>query len=373
MYWRKMLFKYGKAVTGKFFYDRTKMQKDIHSFIKLEQSFMVKAPRRFGKTSLIRHVLGSLKKDYLYLDFRKTPRVEIVNDKLLEYIYSKMGIIGSLTQLKKNVVSFLLQNKTTASIKTPVLEIATELFSDESIVHEEKLMQYLDMLNQLGEDMNEIFFIVLDEFQDVKNISTSKYDILEMLRGTLQHHDNICYIFAGSNMTIMTEIFENSSSGFFNSCRKLKLLPFETDELQKELLQAFKSKGIVFEKESDLNEVIETLEGHPANTMMVMQNIEMLSLDKETKLISKNDIHEAYDRAFEELSDLISEYLKEIKSKDHLHDVIYRTARNEEQVLSPSSLMQKRELLLKMGYITKVDRGTYKIVDGFLKEELRRD
>ena len=64
------------------------------------------------------------------------------------------------------------------------------------------------------------------------------------------------------------------------------------------------------------------LNGHPANTMMVMQNIEIISMDKELPLITKEDIDEAYEMALDEMGDLISEYLKEIKSKEHLHDVI---------------------------------------------------
>ena len=50
----------------------------------------------------------------------------------------------------------------------------------------------------------------------------------------------------------------------------------------------------------------------------------------------------------------------------------YRMANNEIQELSPNSLRQKREALVKMGYITKVNRGEYEIVDGFLKDVLAR-
>ena len=205
-----------------------------------------------------------------HFQFRKTPRVEIVNEKIAEFLYSKMGITGALTELKESAVSFLLKHKTTLALKTPIFEASVELFTDGKMEHEEKMIKYLDILSELGEEMEEAFVVVLDEFQDVKKISSSDLDILEMLRGSLQHHDGVCYIFAGSNMTMMTEIFENSKSGFFNSCRKLKLEPFDIDELLDELLEAFKTKKILFEKESDLRDVLDKLNGHPANTMMVM-------------------------------------------------------------------------------------------------------
>jgi AAA+ ATPase superfamily predicted ATPase len=365
-----MLFQYGKVVTGKYFFDRTQMQRQMREFVRMNQSFMLKAPRRFGKTSLIAHLLKKDNIEYLYIDFRKTPRVEIVNEKIIEHLYLKMGIRGALKKLQENAISFLLANRTTLSFKTGVLDASVELFSNSSLTQENKFIEYLDMLNQLAVDKGENFYIVLDEFQDIKKIASDNVDILERLRGALQHHSNLCYIMAGSNMSMMTEIFENSKSGFFNSCRKLNLEPFNIEELCKELIDAFKGKKIIFEKEDDLKDLLLRLKGHPANTILVMQNIEILSQQKELKFLTTQDLEEAYMRAFEELSDLINEYLKEIKSKEHLHDVIFRMARGENQLLDANSLRQKRGILLKMGYIGKLERGKYYIVDGFLEEDL---
>jgi len=70
------------------------------------------------------------------------------------------------------------------------------------------------------------------------------------------------------------------------------------------------------------------------------------------------------------MSDLISEYIKEIKTKEHLHDVIYRMASGESQILDANSLRQKRAYLVDMGYIRRKSRGVYEIIDGFLKDEL---
>jgi len=81
-------------------------------------------------------------------------------------------------------------------------------------------------------------------------------------------------------------------------------------------------------------------------------------------------IQKAYNEAREEMSDLISEYIKEIKTKEHLHDVIYRMASKESQVLDANSLRQKRAYLIDMGYIRRKERGVYEIIDGFLEDEL---
>jgi len=367
----KMLFKYGTVATGRYFYDRSKMQREIEFFLKGGQSFMIKAPRRYGKTSLIENCLQINKLEYFYADFRKTPRVEIFNNKLIEYIYSRLGLKGAIKQLQSNAVAFLREHKSTISIDVSLFEASVELFSSSVVSQEERLIEALDMTQKIAKELNTTFYIVFDEFQDVKRLSTSGVDLLELMRGVMQHHEDVCYVFAGSHMTLMTEIFENKKSPFFNFCRKFKLDAFDTDELLGELLEAFKSRGILFESDALLKDVLARLKGHPANTMLVMQFIESMASREDVKLIKKELVELAYEKAHEELQDLINEYLKEIKTKEHLHDVIYRLANGEKQVLEPSSLRQKRAYLVDMGYISRVGRGEYEIIDGFLEEELK--
>lgn len=210
----------------------------------------------------------------------------------------------------------------------------------------------------------------MDEFQDVKKLS-SDFDILELMRGAMQHHDDVCYIFAGSHMTIMTAVFENKKSPFYNFCRKLKLEAFDKEELSSELQASFKTRSLAFESDELLYGLLDRLKGHPANTMLVMLIIESMAIEKQVLVIKQELIEDAYTEAMEEMGDLIAEYLKEIKTKEHLHDVIYRMANGEDQVLESSSLLQKKKYLVDMGYLLQVGRGDYKIIDGFLEEDLK--
>ena len=72
--------------------------------------------------------------------------------------------------------------------------------------------------------------------------------------------------------------------------------------------------------------------------MLVMQLLENLIIEEDIKLITESLIQKAYNEAREEMSNLISEYIKEIKTKEHLRDVIYRMASKEPQVLDANSL-----------------------------------
>lgn len=365
-----MLFRYGRVVTGRYFYDRNKMQRELQFLIDGGQSFMLKAPRRYGKTSLLKHLLQKENKDYFYIDFRKTPRLEVLSEKLIEYIYAKMGIEGALKQLKENVAKFLLENKTTLKVKVAFFEASVELFSSTTTSHEEKFVYALDMLEKLGAELDDTLYVVFDEFQDAMRLGTQS-DTLELMRGVMQHHENVCYMFAGSHTTLMSKIFESKKSPFYNFCRKFTLESFDNGELSLELIEAFKTKGVVFASDEILLELLSKLKGHPANTMLVMQYIELLMDDEDIKTVTQKIVDEAYERAREETSDLVNEYIRDIRSKEHLHDVIYRTANAQNQVLESSSLQQKRAYLVDMGYLLKKGRGEYEIIDGFLEDELR--
>lgn len=365
-----MLFKYGKVVTGEFFYDRKEMQKKVLSFVQSGQSFMLKAPRRYGKTSLVKHVMGSSDIEYFYIDFRKTPRLELFNDMLMDFIYSNMGIKGALAQIKDNAIAFIRNHKTTIKVDFSIFEASVEFYADKKISQEDRMVRALDLAQSVAKSLNKKLYVFMDEFQDVKKLS-SDFDILELMRGAMQHHDDVCYIFAGSHMTIMTAVFENKKSPFYNFCRKLKLEAFDKEELSSELQASFKTRSLAFESDELLYGLLDRLKGHPANTMLVMLIIESMAIEKQVLVIKQELIEDAYTEAMEEMGDLIAEYLKEIKTKEHLHDVIYRMANGEDQVLESSSLLQKKKYLVDMGYLLQVGRGDYKIIDGFLEEDLK--
>jgi len=59
-------------------------------------------------------------------------------------------------------------------------------------------------------------------------------------------------------------------------------------------------------------------------------------------------------------------YIIEIKDKKHYHNVLFNIANNKKQTLSPQALHQVRKGLLDMGYLQKLDKGEYKIIDNFL-------
>ena len=85
------MFNTGKPVTGSGFYDRTVMLGQIKNMLENKQDFMIKAPRRYGKTSLIKESLSKCSEPALYLDLRRVPRIEIIAEQIMDFIYEREG------------------------------------------------------------------------------------------------------------------------------------------------------------------------------------------------------------------------------------------------------------------------------------------
>lgn len=365
-----MLFQYGSPVTGDYFYDRSAMRQQVSALLMNKQNFMIKAPRRYGKTSIALEELRMIDPDHLYINLQMIPRTDLLGEKMVNYAFARAGYKGFFKQLRKNVMTLLREIKA-IRLGSDFVDVAIEFFADETYSDCERLVKALDILDGIAEQLEKTFYVVFDEFQEIERFACEG-GILDLLRGTMQMHKHVCYVFLGSKPTLMRKIFENRKSPFYNFCRKMTLEPFALQELHGELIATFKRAGIVFEEKERFMKLLERMEGHPANTMLVMQNIERMAMAKSLKMVDQPLLDAAYEEAYAEMQDLITEYLCEIRSKEHLHDVLYRHANGEAQVLSSSSLAQKRKALEEMGHLEKESRGVYRITDGFLKEALIR-
>ena len=361
------MFNVGKPVTGKNFFDRTKISKRVMQYIIGKQDFMIKAPRRYGKTSLLKNSLLKITTLQLFIDFRKSPRLETISNEILDFAYGLAGINSFIKSFTKNAMSLLIQSKKTLKIKNDFFEYSMEFLTKENEPFE-LFLHSLEVLNKISVELELDIILIMDEFQDIKRFSTKEIDILEVLRGEIQHHENITYCFLGSIESIMTDIFENKKSSFYSFSRTLTLEPFESTELLEDVLEAFKTKGIIFKNRNDLLEIFGKTSGHPTNTMLVMQNIYYKSLEDANKVINRKNINDAYI----DNNDLIEQCIVEINSKKHYFDVLYRLVNDEKQILSAPALGQIYKGLMNMGYIDHVDRGKYLIFDGFLNEYLLR-
>jgi uncharacterized protein len=355
------MFHSGSPVKGKDFIDRKKHLPLFKSYLDHNQHIMIKAPRRFGKTSLIKHIFEYEKKyEFIYIDIRLHHTLESLSKHILDKAYAFIKIENFIRQTKNSLLSLLKSIKT---ISIPdIAEVTVDMVSKESDPIE-LFIHALDVVEKIAQSKEINIKVIFDEFQDI----TTLYDknILETLRSIAQHHENITYIFLGSIESIMTQIFESKSSPFFHFASVIQLEGLDIDELFEYTTQQFDANGITYDKEL-LYQTLQFLGGHPEYSAKVLQTLYInASLTK--KPIDLSASLEAISFRVCENRAYLDELISKLKAKKHHFEVVYTMANNQKSNIGSATLYNTHVSLENMGIIKKVQKGEYEIVDIFLK------
>lgn len=361
------MFKTGNPVKGKDFIDRKKHLPLFQTYIDQNQSFMIKAPRRFGKTSIIKHLLEDKKEyEFVYIDVKIVSNLKSLADKIINSAY-KISAIDNFLYKAKNSMFDLLKSIQKVRLDD-IAEITIKMNEKEDIDEVEYFLHSLDVLNTIAikKDINVKF--ALDEFQDILKIASK--DILDKSRSVMQHHNNITYIFLGSIETIMTKIFEHKASAFFHFASIVELPTLDVDELYDYSIKAFKDKDI---KCDGLKYLLEYLGGHPDYSLQVLQKLYFFSIANTVKELSHQDMYNTLIEVILSNKAYIDELISKAKQKKHNLDVLYAIANTQKLKLDSKTLYNVHSSLEEMGLIRKVAIGKYEINDIFLKIILQQD
>ncbi len=360
------MFKTGKPVTSKDFIDRKKHLPLFKTYIEENQSFMIKAPRRFGKTSIIKHLLESNPSyEFVYIDIKRVSTIKSLANNIINEAY-KISAIDNFLYKVKNSMFDLLKSLQKFKIDN-IAEITIKMYEKDDIDEVEYFLHSLDVMNTIAIKKNINIKFVLDEFQDILKISSN--DVLDKSRSVMQHHKNITYIFLGSIETIMTKIFEKKSSAFFHFASIVDLPPLDIDELYIYSKRVFDKKSI---KVHSLRYLLEYLGGHPDYSLQVLQKLYFISIANNIKELKEKDVYTVLIEVIQSNQAYIDELISKAKQKKHSLDVLYSIANNEKSKLDSKSLYNVHCSLEDMGLIKKIALGEYIINDIFLKLYLRQ-
>lgn len=367
------MFKSGMPVYGKEFIDRKQHIIKFNTYIKNNQHIMIKAPRRYGKTSLIVHLFEQNNYNKIYIDVKRATSLQTLAEQIIDEIYKYAGVENIISRAKESIVNLFKQLKATLKIDLSIAEFTIETLEkkDKKLINEVDFFLYaMDLVEEISKKQNLSIKFAFDEFQDILSIADNK--ILDKLRSVIQHHQNVTYIFLGSIESIMNKIFSSKSSAFFHFARIIELDGLNTDELKEFCKDFFNSNKIFYD--DFLFTIIDYLEGHPYYTMKTLQTIYYKTLEESSKNIEKDDCVEALTIAFFETKSYLEEVIEKIKQKKYHHSVIWNLANgSKDENIDSATLYKTYKSLEDMGYIKKVDRGEYQITDIFLKILLQQN
>ena len=216
----------GHRISRPFFCDRENEQKALTSAIMNGRNVVLISPRRMGKTSLAYVSISDseeIKNDYItfFIDILQTGSLAEFTFLLGKVVFdtlaakSETRVRGFLAALKSLKGSFGFD----AISGTPTFNIQLG-----DIKHPEYT---LDEIFSYIEQCEKPVVIVIDEFQQITKYPEKNVEAL--LRSHIQRLSNASFVFAGSERTILQEMFASSKRPFYNSAEIMHLGPIDED------------------------------------------------------------------------------------------------------------------------------------------------
>ncbi|MCF6269711.1 MAG: ATP-binding protein [Melioribacteraceae bacterium] len=239
-------FKYGKIVSGAYFYDRKTELARIKSTLSGGNNLVLYAPRRYGKSSLVKKTLTELEKEgynTVYLDF-----MSIYSKEVFIKNYSNAVVEKEKTSIEKFVKKL---GKLIRGIVPSVSfdSSGNSQFSFSWIEGNDKEVTLEDVINlpeKLASSKNK-WIIAFDEFQEITKLNGESFE--KTLRSIIQHHKNVSYLFLGSRTHLLKDMFSNKSRAFYNSAMLMNLDVINRDDSILYLTKKFSKDKIKITKE----------------------------------------------------------------------------------------------------------------------------
>lgn len=200
-----------------YFCDRKQETKNLIKALENGRNVTLLAPRRMGKTGLVKHVLHQAKaqnKDLqvFYIDIYSTQNL---NDFVKLFATTVLGELDSASKkIWKKVGDFIKSFRPVISLNemTGMPQVSVEL---DPGTEESSLKEIFEYLSSSGKTC----YIAFDEFQQIAEYPEKGVEAL--LRSYIQFIPNVHFIFSGSKQHVMQEMFLSAKRPFYQSTQSM--------------------------------------------------------------------------------------------------------------------------------------------------------
>jgi AAA+ ATPase superfamily predicted ATPase len=282
-------FTFGKIVTGSRFINRKEELGKLKSNIEHGINTVLISPRRWGKSSLVKHLSKKLSKDkdlkFIFIDFfRLTDEVEfyeVYSTEVLKAVSTKFSDLGNIV---KKIFKSIQPNISIGNIASGEFKVSLHW---EDL--EKNYSEILDLPEKLAKKRNEKFVICIDEFQSLNKFKDP--DLFQSrLRSIWQHHSHVIYIIYGSKRHMMNKIFNSQNNPFFRFGEIMYLQKIKKKHFCKYIISTFEKSGKVISKDR-ANKIIELADKNP----YFVQQLSRYVWIKSSELVIDSDLKSAVD------------------------------------------------------------------------------
>ena len=224
-------------IPAQYFCDRDAETKKLISMLTTGSNVCLVAPRRIGKSKLIKHLFAQQEmEEYytIYIDLFHTSSLRELVQTFGTAVVSVLQTKGekALTKILSGLRSIGFKLSSDPITGTPTIGVELgDIQSPELSVNE-----IFDMLEKAYKPC----IVAFDEFQQIVNYREKNVEAL--LRGRIQHLSNCNFIFCGSQRHLIAEMFMSSKRPFYASTEMMGLKPIPLDtytELVNRMLDQF--------------------------------------------------------------------------------------------------------------------------------------
>ena len=305
-------------VSSELFCDREVETKNLMEYLLNGSNVTLISPRRYGKTGLIYRVFDEIKQQKIEVN---TCLVDIYATETLEdfiKVFSE-AIVASLEK-KKAVKSFFqflsgLRPMLSYNALTGSPELTMTYLSD----HEKQ--QTLASLFDFIEKQDKKTIVAIDEFQQIRKYGTN---MEALLRSYIQPLKNVQFIFCGSKKHLMTKMFTDARSPFYESTRCLYLEKIDRKVYADFITRMF-GKGKKTITAEALDFILDWTKSHTFYTQSLCNHVFLKSgrsIGEEDVLLSAAQILKENEQTFIQWRDLLTSnqwnYLKAVAKEQTL-------------------------------------------------------
>jgi len=219
------------------FCPRPALETALREAARSRQRLVLLGDRRMGKTSLVTHTLADGEGLLLAVDLLGLASVEDFMDRVLARLESLLASERPLTKHLPPAVREALAAVTSLRVDLPFVQVEAKPTKASTV------MQVMGLLARVSRWRPLTVF--LDEFQEIVDRidAQAATHLLGVLRGEMQRHDRIAYVFAGSARNSLADLFTSSQSPFYQSARILEVGPIPRPEMARFIAGQFARGG----------------------------------------------------------------------------------------------------------------------------------
>ena len=354
-----------------YFCDRKQETAKIIDGLHNDRNITLIAPRRMGKTGLIRHTFQNINNQdskiiTLYMDIFST---QSLGDFVKLFANTVLGKLDSNPKKALNRITRFIRSCRpifTIDELTGIPKVTIDVVASEE---ENTLKEIFDYLASSEKRC----YIAIDEFQQISEYPEQGVEAL--LRSYTQFVTNVNFIFAGSKKHIMQEMFTSSKRPFYQSSQIITIDAIEKEEYANFAIKHFSENNITLPKKI-FDSIYDKYDGHTWYIQVMLNRLYGFHRDVNEELVNYaiSEIISDYSYSY---ADLMKAYpssnirlLKAIAKEGCVKEILSGNFITKYRLRAASSVSTSLKKLTENELVYKTDKG-YIIYDRIMDEWLR--